>query len=213
MLFRAIGGEFPDADGSIDLVQDHPGGLSAVVAFTGRHLVYAPVSLGWLSTHVADGDYLAPVQPSFLQNLASATQTYPNSLDVVLAAPPLRKGSSISLRVASSEARDHPRVKRAMLYRREVRVYRHASCTEALLIIGRGICRRLEMSFEVPAGARGRGLGRELALAARSVVEEPVFAQTAPGNAASLRALLAAGYVPIGGEMLFVPVHREGGKQ
>jgi len=32
---------------------------------------------------------------------------------------------------------------------------------------------------------------------------EPVFMQTAPGNAASLRALLAAGYSPVGSEILF----------
>jgi hypothetical protein len=32
---------------------------------------------------------------------------------------------------------------------------------------------------------------------------EPVFAQVAPGNAGSLRAVLAAGYRPIGGEVLF----------
>jgi len=32
---------------------------------------------------------------------------------------------------------------------------------------------------------------------------EPLFAQVAPGNAASLRAFLAAGFVPIGAEVLF----------
>jgi hypothetical protein len=33
---------------------------------------------------------------------------------------------------------------------------------------------------------------------------EPLFAQVAPGNAASLRAFLAAGYRPVGAEVLFL---------
>lgn len=33
----------------------------------------------------------------------------------------------------------------------------------------------------------------------------PLFAQVAPGNSSSLRAVLAAGYQPIGSEVLFTP--------
>jgi len=33
----------------------------------------------------------------------------------------------------------------------------------------------------------------------------PVWAQCPPGNAASLRALLAAGYIPVGSEVLLIP--------
>jgi RimJ/RimL family protein N-acetyltransferase len=60
------------------------------------------------------------------------------------------------------------------------------------------------VSIEVDEDARGRGLGRELALAARALAREPVFAQVSPGNSASLRAFLAAGYRPIGSEVLFL---------
>ncbi|NUR85978.1 MAG: GNAT family N-acetyltransferase, partial [Nonomuraea sp.] len=35
-------------------------------------------------------------------------------------------------------------------------------------------------------------------------VPHPLWAQVAPGNAASVRAFLAAGYVPIGAEALLV---------
>ena len=49
------------------------------------------------------------------------------------------------------------------------------------------------------------GRGRELACAARTITDsEPIFMQTAPGNAASLRAILAAGFKPIGSEVLFL---------
>ena len=53
---------------------------------------------------------------------------------------------------------------------------------------------------------QGQGLGRALAAAARHLVPEdrPVWAQIAPGNAASVRAFLAAGYSPIGAEALLV---------
>jgi hypothetical protein len=46
-----------------------------------------------------------------------------------------------------------------------------------------------------------------LAVAARHLVPEdrPVWAQIAPGNASSLRAFLAAGYEPVGSEVLFTP--------
>jgi L-amino acid N-acyltransferase YncA len=59
----------------------------------------------------------------------------------------------------------------------------------------------------VSEAARGRGLGRRLATAARVLVPDgrPVWAQIAPGNAASVRAFLAAGYAPVGAEALLVP--------
>lgn len=38
--------------------------------------------------------------------------------------------------------------------------------------------------------------------AARHLADEPVWAQVAPGNARSVRAFQAAGYVPVGAELL-----------
>ena len=78
---------------------------------------------------------------------------------------------------------------------------------DGVLVVGPGVAGRWEMAFEVSAEAQGRGLGRRLALTARSLVPdgEPVFAQVAPGNVASMRASLAAGYVPVAAETLFVP--------
>ncbi|MFC7720642.1 hypothetical protein [Nonomuraea recticatena] len=54
------------------------------------------------------------------------------------------------------------------------------------------------------ARAQGRGAGRRLALAARRLCDAPLWAQIAPGNAASLRAFLAAGFAPMGAEALLV---------
>lgn len=53
---------------------------------------------------------------------------------------------------------------------------------------------------------RHRGLGRELARAARHLVPDgqPVWSQQATGNARSIRAFQAAGYRPVGAESLLL---------
>jgi L-amino acid N-acyltransferase YncA len=64
-----------------------------------------------------------------------------------------------------------------------------------------------EVSVEVPAGARRAGLARSLLRDALGLVPagEPVVAAVAPGNAASLRAFLGAGFTPIGSVQLYRP--------
>ena len=103
---------------------------------------------------------------------------------------------------------DHPRVQRALRYRSDVRAYETADGT-GVVVLGRGITRRWEIAFEVYDRARGSGLGRALAAAGVRLLPEgtPVWAQVAPGNAASLRAALGAGFRPVGAEILFVRDH------
>ena len=59
----------------------------------------------------------------------------------------------------------------------------------------------------MPAAQWGRGVGRSLLADVRGLVGagEPLLAAVAPGNAASLRALLAAGFVPLGSVQLVRP--------
>ena len=92
---------------------------------------------------------------------------------------------------------------RALRYRDDVRVWRTPDGSGHLLV-GRGLAGRWETAFEVEPSARGKGLGRALAAAATSFVPpgEPVFAQVSPGHAASLRAVIAAGYRPVCSEVL-----------
>ncbi|MFG1694953.1 GNAT family N-acetyltransferase [Nonomuraea sp. NPDC049309] len=74
-----------------------------------------------------------------------------------------------------------------------------------LLAVGRGVGGRWEVAIEVEPDHRGRGLGRLLATAARHLAPGPLWAQVAPGNAASVRAFIAAGYAPVGAEVLLSP--------
>ncbi len=73
--------------------------------------------------------------------------------------------------------------------------------------IGSGLVGRTELSVELLDVEHGRGAGRDLIRAGLAAipVDTLVFAQVAPGNAASLRAFLAAGFVPIGSEVLIEP--------
>jgi hypothetical protein len=98
----------------------------------------------------------------------------------------------------------HPRVERALRYRTDVRVW---TSEHGVLILGRGLAGRWETAIEVSAGSRNKGYGRALATAARHLVPDgrPVWGQIAPGNASSLRAFLAAGYVPVGSEVILTP--------
>jgi GNAT superfamily N-acetyltransferase len=92
-------------------------------------------------------------------------------------------------------------VRLARTFRKDVRVFGTRDGA-GLLTLGRGLAGRLDVSFEVQEGIRGRGLGRKLLQAALQLAEgEPLFAQVAPGNASSLRAVLACGFKPIGAEV------------
>jgi hypothetical protein len=99
----------------------------------------------------------------------------------------------------------HPRIARARAHRTDVRAWSDVD-GHAVVSIGRGLAERWELSLEIVDGQRDRGLGRALIAAGLRELPagEPVFAQVAPGNARSLRAFLAAGFAPIGGEVLFV---------
>jgi hypothetical protein len=98
----------------------------------------------------------------------------------------------------------HRRVDYASKHRTDVRVFTDPD-ELGVLVVGRGLANRWEFAFEVEPAGRNRGLGRRLAIAARGCIPEgePLFAQVAPGNAASVRSVLAAGFRPVGSEVLF----------
>ena len=190
----------------MEVLPQPPGPVAAVLAFSGHHVVAADIDPAWVAARVPDHDFGAPLAAPFLEALAAELgRTYDN-VDLVLAAPALAGPPPLDLAPADDDV-DHHRLDRARRYRTEVQAWQVAGGT-ALLVLGRGLAGRWEAAYEVRPEARGRGLGRALTTAARHLVPagEHVFVQVAPGNAASVRAVLGAGgYLPIGGEVLFAP--------
>jgi len=197
----AAEGRYPSPDGT---VQVHPGPLGkacGVVAFPARFYVLAPVDPDWVRDQLPPGDYAAPLGARFLVALADRIGAHVGTTDALLAARAHGRGSDLELRDLADD--DHPRVRRAHRYRDEVRAWQTPDGA-GRLIIGRGLARRWELAFEVDPAAQRKGLGRALAGAALGLLPAgtPLFAQVAPGNSHSMRATLAAGYRPIGGEVL-----------
>jgi GNAT superfamily N-acetyltransferase len=201
LLEQAARGRYPPADGTLRVLPTPPGRSDAVVAFTAHHVVAAPVPEAAVRERLSGEDLGAPMGARFLAWLGDRIGAEPGSLDVVLAAPGTGMGAD-QLRPAGRV--EHDRVARAERYRDDVRVLTDAE-RRGVVIMGLGLAGRLELSIELDAAARDQGLGRRLIEAARGLapVGEVVFAQVAPGNAASLRAFLAAGFRPIGAEVLF----------
>ena len=178
------------------------GARAVVVGGTAWHVVAADVDPEWVAKQVADDPLSAPLGARFLSALADRIGCEPGVLDVLLVAS---AAGAPGLDLSPAEV-DHPRVERALLHRTDVQVWT-TSDGSGLLTVGRGVAGRWEAALEVEPSARGRGLGTAMARSARAFVPHgsPLWVQVAPANTASLRAFLAAGYRPVGAEVLFGP--------
>jgi GNAT superfamily N-acetyltransferase len=208
MLQAAAFGRFPSADLAVEVFGPPPGPVDAVVAFSGHNVIAVGLEPDLVRAGIPGDDPGAPMSAPFLTWLGERLGADPGMADLVLAAsadvPPDGSGGRLSL-VARDDLAGHPRLARARRYRTEVRAYGDPD-GRALVITGRGLAGRLEVSVEVDPDHRGAGLGRAMAEAAVALAPrgEPLFAQVSPGNAASVRAFLAAGYRPVCGEVLFL---------
>ena len=197
----AVEGQMPAPDGSVEVYPGLPGKAAAVVALPAHFYVVAPVEPGWVRGQLPPGDYSAPLGARFIVALADHIGAYIGANDAVLGTR--AHGQDTGLDLHKVEDDTHPRVRRAHHYRDEVSTWQ-TSDGAGRLVLGRGLAGRWEVAYEVEPAARGRGLGRALASAALGLLPAgtPVFAQVSPGNSHSMRATLAAGYQPIGGEVL-----------
>jgi GNAT superfamily N-acetyltransferase len=203
ILDRLARGDEPPADSSVTVLPTPPGARAIVVGGTAWHVVAADVDPAWVRAAVAHDPVAAPLGARFLAALADRVGVEPGSLDAVLVAPGPPAGPGLELVPAEV---DHPRVRRALLHRHDVRIWATPDGA-GILTLGRGVAGRWEASMEVDPAARGRGLGTALAAAAPALVpgRSPLWAQVAPANTASLRAFLGAGYRPVAAEVLFAP--------
>jgi GNAT superfamily N-acetyltransferase len=203
LLHDAARGDFPPEDGLTRVVGAAVGAQAAVLSFTAHHVVAADVPADEVLAAVDPTNLNGPAAPSVLAWLAERTGLRAGSLDVVLAWVPAR-GVPAPVVVREIPPGEHPRVVRARRWRRDLRVFEG---DDGLVVFGRGLADRLELSMEVEPARRGQGRARELVTAALAALapSEPVFAQVAAANAASLRALQPAGFVAVGAEVLFGP--------
>jgi len=193
---------FPPPDGTLAVVPVPPPYRGAVVAFTAHTVVAVDLPPDEIRACLPVADLGAPMAAPFLTWLGQRLGTQPGMVDVVLAhVGGIGGGASL---VRRTDPVAHPRVARAHRLRTDVAVYADPG-ERGLVTLRRGLAGRWEISLELDPAARGRGLGRALIAAARTlpVADEPVFAQVSPGNAQSLRAFLVAGFRPIGAKVLF----------
>ncbi len=122
VLRAAAAGRPPEPDGTVEVLPQH-GLAAAVVAFSAHFLVCADVDPDWVVGVLPPGDYSAPHGARFLTALADRIGSDIGALDVVLAQPSDPAGDA-GLALQEIEARDHPRVVRALRYREDVRVWR-----------------------------------------------------------------------------------------
>ncbi|MDP9847034.1 GNAT family N-acetyltransferase [Streptosporangium lutulentum] len=200
VLTAAAGGQMPRPGAGPTIVPQPSARDAGVIAFTAHNVIFADLDEDWIRSRLPDGDLSAPLNPPFLKDLEERMGRQVTNIDMLALATPCAGHPPIELTEVTD--RDHPRVERARRYRDDVRVW---TCPGGLLVIGRGVAGRWEVAIEVDPAVRGHGLGRTLARAARHLTVHPLWAQIAPGNAASVRAFLSAGYVPIGAEALLVP--------
>src|SRR5262245_53903420 len=205
LLLEAAAGRFPPPDGTVEVLPSPPGPSDAVVAFTAHSVVASPVAEEAIRSRLDPQDLGSATQAAFLAWLAERLGTVAGMHDMVFVAPPPGPAEDPPPLVEREDLLDHPRLDRSRLYRRDLRCYSDPE-DRALVLVARGLAGRWEMGLEIKPEYRDQGLGRSLILAAARLAPEgePLFAQVTPGNARSIRAFLAAGYRPIGSEVVFL---------
>ncbi|MFE0453169.1 GNAT family N-acetyltransferase [Streptomyces sp. NPDC058914] len=205
----AARGVFPPADGGTTVVPQHSPRDAGVLSFTAHSVVFTDEDPRWVHETLAavecDG-LAASMNPRFLAAFMERTGRTSETVDAMLVGTPLPGEPPLAL--TEVEDAGHPRAVYARRRRDEVRVW---TARGGVLVVGRGIAGRLEVSVEVDEDVRHLGMGRSLVTAARHLVGEPLWAQVAPGNARSMRAFQAAGYRPVGAEALLSARPRSAG--
>ncbi|GAA5030965.1 GNAT family N-acetyltransferase [Streptomyces siamensis] len=196
-------GDFPPADGGTTVVPQPSHRDAGVLALTAHSVVFTDEDPEWVreAMRAARCDALAAsMNARFLTAFLDRTGRRTDTIDVLAVGSPLP--GAPPLRLTEIEDPGHPRVAGSRKRRDAVRVW---AADGGVLVLGRGVAGRLEVAVEVDEHARQRGLGRQLVTAARHLSGgEPVWAQISPGNARSLRAFQAGGYLPVGSEALLV---------
>jgi hypothetical protein len=203
---NAARGRFPPVDGAVTLVPALPNGLECSVAFTGHAVIATALPAEEVLAHRPDG-FGGSTAPDLLRRLAG-----PNGWIDVIDVTLFCNGVGGPPRLPSlTGVDDHPRVRHARSLRTDVRVF---GDERGIVTLAVGLAGRTELGIELHRPQDGSvGHGRSLIADALTLVDEgePVFAGVAPGNARSLRAFLATGFVPLGSEVVLRPQREPAG--
>lgn len=206
LLTAAAAGQFPDPDGGWRRVPPWRPGLEAIISFTG-HSVFAvrpDIPGERLDSLGADG-FGGANDPRLISALAGP-DGWIDCLDLLLAGRGTGRPETPPRLVVRPDLAGHPRARFAAGVRDQARVLGYPDpARSALVTLSRGLAGLTELSFELEPARRGQRAGPDLISAALTAVPagELTVAAAAPGNAASVRALLAAGFVPLGSVQLF----------
>lgn len=202
ILEAAARGNFPEPTGEVTLLPAPQRG-AAVVAFTAAHYVMADMPGAAILARLDPTDIAAAMRPPFLAWLAATLDMECGFVDMLMA----RLGSGGGAeQLHPVDRHQSPRVARAERHREDVTICATADGS-GTVIFGTGLAGRLEISIELEEGSRSAGRGTGLLRDAMRMLEphQSVFAQVSPGNAASVRAFLGAGFKPLGSEVLVSP--------
>jgi len=201
-------GRFPPADGGWSRVPPwRPGhGGEGIVCFTGHAVIAvdADISHQRITELGADG-FGGAAHPRLLCGL-TGPGGWIGTQDALLAGHGTGgTGGGEAALVPRPDLRSHPRAQYAASVRDEPRLYGYQDPgRSAIAILSTGLAGLTELSFELEPAHRGGGQATGLIRAALATLPagELVVAAATPGNAASLRALLAAGFTPLGSVQL-----------
>lgn len=206
LIAAAAAGRYPAADGSWRRVPPWRPGVEAIVAFTGHAvLAVAPDIPDQLLVSLGVDGFGGAHDPRLVTALAGPGG-WIDSLDVLMAGRGSGHPGAPPRLVRRPDLATHPRAGFAARIRDQPRLMGYEDRRRsALAVISQGIAGLTELSFELEAGRRGQGGGTGLVRDALSAIPAGrlVLAAVAPGNAASVRALLSAGFIPLGSLQLF----------
>lgn len=204
LMADVAAGHFLPSDGGVTTVPpDRTTGAWAALSFTGHAVVVSGRTRDEVLAAGVDG-IEGVLAPDVLRRLVGP-DGWIGVVDVVMTAPGRGVGSPLR---ETDEHDSATRVRYARATRSDVRVL---ADDDGLVTIGHGLGGRWELGFGLLHEGAPPGTGRRLV--AHAIDELPVgstlFASCAPGNARSLRALLAAGFTVVGAEVLLSPRARD----
>ena len=206
LITDVAAGRFPDADGGWRRVPPWRPGLEAIVAFTGHAVLAVARDIpDRRLTSLGVNGFGGAHDPRLITALAGPGG-WIDSLDMVMAGRGSGQAGQPPRLVDRPDLATQPRAAFAARIRDQPRPLGYPGRDRAALaVLSRGIAGLTELGFELEPARRGSGGGAQLVRDALSAVPsgQLVLAAVAPGNAASVRALLAAGFVPLASIQLF----------